>query len=828
VIPARSVGHRQSGILAKPVLCYISHMVKIPALVLIAAFCAVGQTLTWDFEDAALGGWTQTGEAFAGQPFCKPAGHAEMPSDRFADSHLRGDYWQGLEYPLGQHGNCVVTTVLKTAGAGPSSLTSPEFTLPAAAPFLSFRIGGTGSAAHQRLELQVRRGDAWETAYSATGGGGEQLRQEVFPVPANQQGLPARIRIFDDSPQGHITVDYIRFTHEQPPAVQVPIWGYADYHTHPMTHLAFGANDKRHPIWGNPGGNFDDYANDPHRIAIDIPPCFGGHGGGYLSEAFLNTIQLFSDSVGSVIKAFLLPHGHSGPPQYKDFPGWVMGAHEQMHVTMIHRNYEGGLRLMVALVTDDWGAAFLTGVTRHGKVPLVKEQDTIIAQMQGLRDLAAKNSSWMELAFTPADARRIIRQNKLAVVPGVELDQLGSYFPGDPVHEVGFLWDLGVRAVTPIHAVNNALGSPAILGSPYNWLNDFIENHSEQSRPLDLPKSKFFEIEPDKCADNREPAGECVLYRLSPLQLRLAILRPIFTLFARAPGLVPVREGSFDTGNYGQKNRNGLKQAGFDYIRALMQRGMIVDTAHMSDKSVNDVYSVLAERPGYPAVISHAHFRREGLQDPQETAEYLASEYDISDSNLDRVRAVGGVIGPFMHQPRIDPGSIDPDPANPISRVGNDCGDSSKGFAFAFDYAERRVPGGVGMATDMTFIPLVSPRFGDHPCEGFRALQHPQAERAAQVRRGAVRIQPDPVRYVGVPPIANTKQRDPLIPFRIDGHLSDFNKEGLAHFGLVPDMLQDLKNVGFPQRDFQALFASAEAYLEMWERVEKAALPPQP
>ncbi len=35
-------------------------------------------------------------------------------------------------------------------------------------------------------------------------------------------------------------------------------------------------------------------------------------------------------------------------------------------------------------------------------------------------------------------------------------------------------------------------------------------------------------------------------------------------------------------------------------------------------------------------------------------------------------------------------------------------------------------------------------------------------------------------------------------------------------------MLQDLKNVEMPKRDLQALFGSAEAYLEMWEKVERA------
>jgi microsomal dipeptidase-like Zn-dependent dipeptidase len=793
--------------------------IKTAALAFAAAFCCNAQPLTWDFEDGDLPGWTQTGNAFAGQPFCKGADDAEMPSDRFADRRLGGDYWQGLEYPLGQHGNCIVTSLLKIAGPEPWSLTSPQFVLPSSAPFLSFLIGGANDAAHQRIELQVRRNGAWETVYSATGSGGEQLRQAVAEIPAQDLGLPGRIRILDDSPEGHINVDYIRFTPGRPPDPQAPpVWGYADYHTHPMTHLAFGSNDKRRIIWGSPGGNYDDYVKDRHLISIDIPHCDRGHGGGYLSEAFINNAQLFNDSIGSVITAFLLPHKRSGGPQFTGFPNWLLGAHQQMHITMIRRNYEGGLRLMVALVTDNWGAAFLTGVAQHGQVPLVQEPDAVAAQMKGLRDLAALNGSWMEIAQSPADARRIIQGNKLAVVPGVELDRLGSYDP-DPDKEVDFLWKLGVRAVTPIHAVDNVIGSPAILNAPYNWLNDFIAGGDRQVRPARLGPSKFFQIQADDCAANHEPPGECVMFHLDPFpQLRLVVSRPIFTLFRRAPGFVVVTADAFNTGLLGQKNKLGLTAKGPAYIRALMRRGMIVDTAHMSDLSVNGTDAVLQERPGYPAVISHAHFRGEGLYaDPaHEITGYLASEYDIADSNLEKVGKAGGVVGTFLHQPRINPRSID-------IHIANDCGNSSKGFAFAFHYAEHRAPGSIGMATDMTFIPLVSPRFGEHACEGYKSFQHGQTERARHPERYRPREQKDPVWYVGIPPIEKTNQHDPLQPYFMDDRpLFDFNRDGLAHFGLVPDMLQDLKNVEMPKRDFQALFGSAEAYLEMWERVERA------
>jgi hypothetical protein len=43
-----------------------------------------------------------------------------------------------------------------------------------------------------------------------------------------------------------------------------------------------------------------------------------------------------------------------------------------------------------------------------------------------------------------------------------------------------------------------------------------------------------------------------------------------------------------------------------------------------------------------------------------------------------------------------------------------------------------------------------------------------------------------------------------------------FNEEGLANYGFVTDMLQDLKNVCMKPAEFEALFASAEGFVRMW------------
>jgi hypothetical protein len=46
----------------------------------------------------------------------------------------------------------------------------------------------------------------------------------------------------------------------------------------------------------------------------------------------------------------------------------------------------------------------------------------------------------------------------------------------------------------------------------------------------------------------------------------------------------------------------------------------------------------------------------------------------------------------------------------------------------------------------------------------------------------------------------------------------DINFEGVAHYGLIPDIIQDVKNVGMVDKDLDVLFQSAEHFAQMWER----------
>jgi microsomal dipeptidase-like Zn-dependent dipeptidase len=51
----------------------------------------------------------------------------------------------------------------------------------------------------------------------------------------------------------------------------------------------------------------------------------------------------------------------------------------------------------------------------------------------------------------------------------------------------------------------------------------------------------------------------------------------------------------------------------------------------------------------------------------------------------------------------------------------------------------------------------------------------------------------------------------------------DFNLDGLAHYGMLPDLIQDMKNQGLTTQHLKPLFGAAEEYIKMWEKAERTA-----
>jgi microsomal dipeptidase-like Zn-dependent dipeptidase len=442
-----------------------------------------------------------------------------------------------------------------------------------------------------------------------------------------------------------------------------------------------------------------------------------------------------------------------------------------------------------------------------------------------MRRLAEHNAAWMEIAYSAADARRIIASGRLAVVLGAEFDRLGELDGFSSLEdEAQYLSDLGIRQVIPIHGIDNRVGGAALFEPAYNSLNDLLKRGERNLGKDDLDRwpPVFFELRNGGC--DRGPLagqrGECVLFRFSATQERAFVARTVFSLFSPTPtlGLVQVpRYREHD----GHMNVRGLSADGRAYIRALLSRGMLIGIDHMSQQSTDDLRNAVADGDS-PLLASHAHFRALSIQERRRTTAvgFLPDEFDVADRDVEMIRQRGGVVGVFTYENPLDPHPI---VAAPFE---NDCSASTKTFGYAFLYGLARMGGaGVGLATDFTFVPSTAPRFGPDACWGLKGHWD------ARPDVGPLRAQYQPerqeagVRYQGRPPAPGVRvaANTPLAPYVMGRRTYDFNVDGLAHYGLLPDFLQDLRNIGFGAREYGALFSSAEAYLQMWEKAERAA-----
>jgi hypothetical protein len=86
---------------------------------------------------------------------------------------------------------------------------------------------------------------------------------------------------------------------------------------------------------------------------------------------------------------------------------------------------------------------------------------------------------------------------------------------------------------------------------------------------------------------------------------------------------------------------------------------------------------------------------------------------------------------------------------------------------------------------------------------GFSSLPGPRADAAAHPLRYPFKS------YVGA--VTFTRERTGTRTF-------DLNQDGVAHYGLLPDLLADTQQSSGGARALSLLFGSAEAYLETWQR----------
>ena len=195
-------------------------------------------------------------------------------------------------------------------------------------------------------------------------------------------------------------------------------------------------------------------------------------------------------------------------------------------------------------------------------------------------------------------------------------------------------------------------------------------------------------------------------------------------------------------------NPKGLTALGEYVIRAMMRRGMIVETDHLSVKARQQALSIL-EASKYPGVISSHSWGDNGSQK--------------------RLQKLGGLVGPISNE------------ANTFVEEWRRARTRDTRFLF-----------GLGFGSDIN---------------GLHSQPVPRPN-AAQ----------NPVRY----PFKSFDGGSVIQQQRSGTRLYDVNTDGVDHYGLYPDWIEDLRMVG-GQQIVDDMAAGAEAYLQLWARTEAAA-----
>jgi len=457
-------------------------------------------------------------------------------------------------------------------------------------------------------------------------------------------------------------------------------------------------------------------------------------------------------------------HDPTGWPTFKDWPMYDSLTHEGTYFRWVERSWRAGQRILVNLFVENevlceiypnLGNPIATVTKTCNDMYQVRKQAKLIHELQDYVDAqwGGPGKGWYRIVTSPAQARRVINQGKLAVVLGTETSDIFDCSKLGAVRDIlasihldkgincsqatldkglDELHRLGVRQMVITHKFDNAFGGAkgddGFNGVATN-LGTFVQNGS------------FFHM--GKCAAGQAPDNR----QLSTTDLGQKQLQQLGLIFGPLAALnLPLALPLYPPGP--QCNSRGLTPLGGQMIRSMAKRHMIVDVDHFDSRTRSQALDLLGQLHYKGIISSHSW---------------------ADDNALPRVYKLGGFIGPYA-------------------------GDSS-GFSGDWSKLTKIMDGryywGVGYGADMNGLgPQGPPRSGNSK---------------------------NPVRYPfkALGGVTVAKQRS-------GQRVYDINKDGVDHYGLYPDWIQDLRMIK-GNAIVADMSRGAEAYLEMWERADGIA-----
>ncbi|MCA9716657.1 MAG: membrane dipeptidase, partial [Myxococcales bacterium] len=379
--------------------------------------------------------------------------------------------------------------------------------------------------------------------------------------------------------------------------------GFVDLHTHPMSHLGFGgklmhgapdvgvlmpAGSIYNPAGVGVSGSTCN-ARDKRATSVEVAlgSCYSSHAGH----------DLIKNKCGNHVRRVVIdefengkhtnkPHDVDHPPGFPSFTKWPKHddiIHQQMWVDWIQRAHEGGLRVMVALTVNSMTLA--KGLDGNQPYDDKTTGDKQLAEMKRM----VSRHPWMEIAYSSADLRRIVGQDKLAIILGSEVDDIGNFAwskreptAGQVRAEIRRLHQLGVRYMFPVHVIDNHFGGTAMYEAEFPRASKYHFGHWPQI----------------VCATASDGITNRFTHEWDAV---------ITLVLGDAGHSFPVP--TCPTGR-GFKNARGLTPLGRVALDEMMALGMFIDIDHASQRTADDIIAYTGGKPGrYPVVSGHNGLR---------------------------------------------------------------------------------------------------------------------------------------------------------------------------------------------------------------------------
>ncbi|MFW5968672.1 MAG: hypothetical protein ACOCV2_14200, partial [Persicimonas sp.] len=545
------------------------------------------------------------------------------------------------------------------------------------------------------------------------------------------------------------------------------VYGFVETHSHILTNFGFGG-----------AGIFHGSAFHPFGVEHALPSCEMFHGeegrADLFGYGFDKGDELEQDDMLTAIGTGETPefnHHTAGYPEFTDWPSaHDSSTHQTQYYKWMERAYRGGLRLMVQHATSNQMICNLlegdgTQPTRYSCDDMVNV-DRVLEETRNLeRYIDAQEGGpgegWFRIVESPEEAREEIEAGNMAVVLGIETSNLFDCYLVPPDGEERCDEDDVVEALDEYEEKGVSAIFPV-----HKYDNAFSagDGHREIIEIGNFAQTGHWSNFTEDCPDvpARFDQGDVVFGGLNePRDDYHADPPNDMSGFADDPVGTLLQYGSELQGDplEGDYCQNhGMTELGEFLMEELMRRGMIIEVDHFPQRSYKRAFELLEEHD-YPAAGTHGT------------------------NNRGEIYEVGG-ISKFDFEPCSDPDQEG-------TRI-----DGLEERLDMIEDADLFLAEGFGFDLN-GFAGAPGPRFGDDS-----VCDEPQENRLEYPFES----------YDG-----NVTFEEPTVGERT----IDFNTEGMAHLGLVPELIEDVRNDGVTDEELEPLFKSAEGYLRMWERAEE-------